>query len=81
MIGKYDLSGWVKGVAGLRKESLVPAGLCNTVLRVWCGTPVYVAVLRGEGAELGYEENPVIRHQSDHTRIKCLSGQSEWSGS
>jgi len=36
MIGKYDLLGWVRGVVGLGKASLVPAGLYNTVLRVTC---------------------------------------------
>ena len=45
------------------------AGLYNTVLRVRCGASVYVAVLRGEEAELGHEENPVIHSRSDSSRV------------
>jgi len=48
---------------------LPPTGLYNTVLRVRCGAPVYVAVLRRVGAVLGHEHNPAIRPRCDSGRV------------
>ena len=56
MIGKYDLSERVRGVVGLGKASLVPAGLYNTVLRVRCSALGYVAGLSLAGQNEGMKK-------------------------